>query len=218
MRFTAMICDLDGTLVDSLADLGQSMNAVLAQEGLPVHPLPAYRYFVGNGMEKLAERALPPDWRQPAKVADMARRMRRVYDDSWTNNSAPYDGIPAMLANAAARGLTLGVLSNKIDELTRVIVAHFFPEVPFAAVAGAREQVPKKPHPQAALAMAGRMEVEPCDCIFLGDTAVDMQTAGAAGMYAVGVEWGFREAGELIDAGARLILSHPRELEELLSQ
>lgn len=218
MRFRAMICDLDGTLVDSLADLGQSMNAVLAQEGLPVHPLPAYRYFVGDGMEKLAERALPPEWRQPDKVADMARRMRRLYEAGWANNSAPYEGVPAMLAKAAARGLALGVLSNKVDELTRVVVAHFFPEVPFAVVAGAKEGVPKKPHPQAALAMAGRMGVEPDACIFLGDTAVDMHTAGAAGMHPVGVEWGFREAGELIDAGARLLLSHPRELEELLAQ
>ena len=217
MPFRALICDLDGTLLNSLDDLGESMNTVLAQEGLPIHPLPAYRYFVGNGVEKLAERALPPDWRAADKVAEMAGRMRRVYADNWAKHSVPYDGIPEMLDQAAGLGLSLAVLSNKVDEFTRIMVPHFFPHTSFAVIAGAKPEVPIKPDPQAALRMAGEMGVAPTDCVFLGDTAVDMHTATNAGMHPVGVLWGFREAEELRAAGAAALIGHPRELAAILA-
>ncbi|MCB2226079.1 MAG: HAD-IA family hydrolase [Desulfarculaceae bacterium] len=217
MPFAALICDLDGTLINSLDDLGESMNAVLADDGLPVHPLEAYRYFVGNGVEKLAERALPEDRRDPDTVREMARRMRAVYADNWAVHTRPYDGIPEMLGLAVERGLALAVLSNKVDEFTKIIVPHFFPEFSFAAVAGAKPEVPIKPHPQAALGMAEDLGLEPAQCIFLGDTAVDMNTARRAGMLPVGVLWGFRGEEELRQAGAAAILSHPRELAALLN-
>lgn len=216
MPFAALICDLDGTLIDSLADLGESMNAVLAAEGLPIHPLEAYCHFVGNGVIKLAERALPEDWRAPETVAQMAGRMGEVYAANWAKHSAPYPGVPQMLDWAADQGLKLGVLSNKLDEFTRIMIPHFFPEVSFAVVAGAREGVPIKPHPQAALAMAREMGVPADQCAFLGDTPVDIQTARRAGMLAVGVLWGFRGEDELRQAGAQVLISHPRELAGVL--
>ncbi|MCF8033628.1 MAG: HAD family hydrolase [Desulfarculaceae bacterium] len=215
--YAALICDLDGTLIDSLDDLGESMNTVLAAEGLPTHPLPDYRYFVGRGVEQLAGRALPESWRQPERVTEMARRMRQVYADNWAVHTRPYEGIPEMLASAAGRGLRLGVLSNKVDKFTRLMVPHFFPETAFAAVAGAKQGVPAKPHPQAALDMAEGMGLEPGDCLFLGDTAVDMQTARGAGMLAVGALWGFRGEEELRQAGANALLAHPSELAALLT-
>ena len=215
--FRALICDLDGTLVDSIADLGESMNIVLAADGLPRHPIDAYRQLVGDGVEKLAERALPPRLRTPETVREMARRMREVYSGRWGVHTRPYDGIEQMLQGAHQAGLTLAVLSNKVDRFTKEIVAHFFPQVPFAQVAGAKDGVPNKPNPQSALQLAKDMGVDPAQCVFLGDTKVDMNTATAAGMFPVGVLWGFRDQEELLAHGAKRLLAHPSELAELLS-
>jgi len=217
LTYNGLICDLDGTLLDSLADLGESMNTVLAADGLPLHPLSAYRYFVGDGVEMLAERSLPPSLRSPETVAEMARRMREVYAGRWSVHTKPYPGINQMLAQAQEAGLTLAVLSNKVDRFTREMVGHFFPQVPFAAVVGAKTGVPNKPHPQSVLQLAGDLGLEPGQCIFLGDTPVDMKTANAAGMFAAGVLWGFRGEEELKQAGARRLLAHPSELAGLIA-
>lgn len=217
VNFSGLICDLDGTLLDSLADLGESMNTVLAADGLPLHPLSAYRYFVGDGVEMLAERSLPSRLRSPDTVQEMARRMREVYAGRWSVHTKPYPGIDQMLAQAREAGLALAVLSNKVDRFTREMVSHFFPKVPFAAVVGARSGVPNKPHPQSALRLAQDLGLEPGQCIFLGDTPVDMNTATASGMFPVGVLWGFRGEEELNQAGARRLLAHPSELAGLLA-
>ncbi|MCB2191997.1 MAG: HAD family hydrolase [Deltaproteobacteria bacterium] len=216
MNFRGLICDLDGTLLDSIADLGESMNIVLAADGLPRHPISAYRIMVGNGVEMLTERALPPNLRTPDMVREMARRMREVYSGRWSVHTRPYPGIEDMLAQAQKAGLSLAVLSNKVDRFTTEMVSHFFPEVPFDQVVGAKTGIPIKPDPQSALTMAQELNLEPGQCIFLGDTKVDMDTANAAGMFPVGVLWGFRDEQELREAGAKRLLAHPSELAELL--
>ncbi len=217
MKYNGLICDLDGTLLDSLADLGESMNTVLAADGLPMHPLSAYRYFVGDGVEMLTERALPPHLRNPRTVTEMARRMREVYAGRWSVHTRPYPGINQMLAQAQEAGLVLAVLSNKVDRFTREMISHFFPQVNFAAVVGAKDGVPKKPHPQAALQIARDLDLETERCIFLGDTSVDMKTAVGAGMLPVGVLWGFRGEDELLTSGAKWLLAQPSDLAELLN-
>ncbi len=217
MNHKAILFDLDGTLLDTLEDLADSMNAVLASLGHPTHALPAYRYFVGDGVENLVRRAMPEHLRGDESVIRAAvPLMRAEYARRWKNKTHPYDGIPELLRGALARGVKLAILSNKPHPATQDVVEHFFPDFRFEAVLGARPGVPIKPDAGAALDVARKLSIEPGLFLYLGDTNTDMQTAIAAGMDAVGVLWGFREADELKAAGARVLVSHPREVMGLL--
>lgn len=212
MRFQAVIFDLDGTLVDSLADLGDSMNLVLGQLGLPAHEPDAYRYFVGEGLRVMATRALP----EAARTEEMIERCTAMLIDAYLQrlvvHTRPYEGIPQLLDGLLTSGLKLAVLSNKMEGPTKKITAALLSDWPFALVVGSRPAVPKKPDPTAALAIADRLGLPPAAFLYLGDTAIDMQTAVAAGMFGVGVLWGFRPAEELIRGGAKILLSHPTHL------
>ncbi len=217
MTYKAVLFDLDGTLLDTLDDLGDSMNAVLAARGYPTHPIRAFTVFVGDGVENLVRRALPaPEGSTDAVVREIVPLMRAEYSRRWKDKTRPYDGVPEMLEALAARGLRLAVLSNKPHPATTEVVDHFFPAGRFDAVFGARPGVPIKPDAGAALDVARQLGIPPREFLYLGDTNTDMQTATAAGMYAVGVLWGFRAAEELREAGARVLISHPREVLALL--
>jgi phosphoglycolate phosphatase len=211
-----VLFDLDGTLVDSLIDLADSMNRVLTRQGFPAHPLQAYRYFVGEGIVTLVQRALPAEARQEDIVQDCARKMRQEYALHWADTTRPYPGIAELLDALAGRGIEMAILSNKPDELTRQVVRTLLPEWHFAAVAGARETIPRKPDPAGALRIANLLRREPRDFLYLGDTSTDMQTARAARMFAIGALWGFRTADELKEHGAQALLSVPMELCPLL--
>jgi len=215
-RHKCVLFDLDGTLVDSLADLADSMNRVLARQGLPPHPAQAYRYFVGNGITKLVQRALPIEAQQQNLVQDCVQKMRQEYAMHWADTTRPYPGIAELLDTLATRGIQMAILSNKPDELTQEVVKTLLPEWDFAAVAGARETIPKKPAPAGALRIASLLHREPADFLYLGDTNTDMQTARAARMFAIGALWGFRTAKELEENGAQALLAMPMELCPLL--
>jgi phosphoglycolate phosphatase len=217
LHIKAVLFDLDGTLLDTLADLAYSANLALQARGLPTHQVEAYRYFVGDGVEKLMERALPLAQRSPETVRLLAGEMREVYKDNWSRGTAPYPGIRRLLQSLAERKIVLAVFSNKPDEFTKITVAHFFGDTEFASVLGARPEAPLKPHPQGALEIADNLGMAPEQCLFLGDSAVDMQTAKAAGMFPVGAGWGFRGAEELAQAGAKRLLQEPVELLELIA-
>jgi phosphoglycolate phosphatase len=211
MLVRAALFDLDGTLLDSLADIGHAMNHALAAHGLPTHPLPAYRHFVGEGVRQLVRKASAPEGREAVHEALLAA-YHAHYDAHLLDNTRPFPGVPEVLARLAADGVRLGVLSNKADGFTRRLVEHFFPGVPFGAVYGERPGVPRKPDPAGALGLAAELGVSPAACAFVGDTAVDMGTARAAGMLAVGVTWGFRDAEELRAQGAQVLASTADEL------
>ena len=211
-----VLFDLDGTLVDSLTDLADSMNRVLNRQGLPLHPIQAYRYFVGDGITNLVRRALPAEARQPETIEDCVREMRREYNMHWADTTQPYPGIAELLDTLTSRGIEMAILSNKPDELTRKVVGTLLPNWRFAAVAGARETIARKPDPAGALRIASLLHHEPHDFLYLGDTNTDMLTARAAGMFAVGALWGFRTADELKENGAQALLSVPLELCPLL--
>jgi phosphoglycolate phosphatase len=222
--FRAVIFDLDGTLLDSLGGIGDTMNALLKRLGYPQHPLTEYRYLVGDGLERLVERSLPPDWSQEyppgnrgeAAIEQLVKDYRRLYDEKWPGQSPPYPGVPELLEKLTREKIKIAVLSNKSDDFTRRMAETLLPGSDFAAVVGARPGIPGKPHPVAALEIADRMGIAPGEMIFLGDSGVDMQTGVNAGMYPVGALWGFREADELLDHGANALLEKPAELLQLL--
>jgi phosphoglycolate phosphatase len=216
MTYSAVLFDLDGTLLDTLADIGGAVNTALASLGFPQHPLPAYRYFVGEGIEVLAQRVLPQDRRTDADVAACLAAINREYGAGLLVKTKPFEGIPEMLAQCARKKMKLAVVSNKPHDLAlRSVAAHFAGDL-FAAILGERKGVPTKPDPTIALEAAKILSVNNDHCIYVGDSGIDMQTAVNAGMYPVGVLWGFRDADELLASGARTLIKKPLELLGLL--
>mgnify|MGYP005845554833 CR=1 FL=1 len=212
LRFKAVIFDLDGTLLDTLGDLADAMNAVLSGNRLPTHPVDAYRNFVGEGIAQLVRRALPFEVADEADLNHFVGEMQREYRMRWTCRTRPYPGIEEMLAALCRSGLQLAVLSNKPDEAVRHLVgALLSPEV-FHRVLGAGAERPRKPDPAAALEIAAGLKVDPPEVVFVGDSAIDMQTAVAAGMFPAGALWGFRPQAELLAAGARRLFELPRDV------
>ncbi len=209
MRHKAIVFDLDGTLLDTLADLADSTNAALAEMGLPQHPVEAYRYFVGDGLENLVKRTIGPRANDPEAVARGVEFARQEYARRWADKSKPYPGIPELLDQLTASGIPMAVFSNKPDEFTQLCVKRLLPSWRFAAVLGATAELPRKPDPSGAFAVAAKLGVAPADVLYLGDTNTDMQTAVAAGMYPVGALWGFRTADELREAGAAVLVESP---------
>ena len=213
----AVIFDLDGTLLDTLEDLADSMNAVLANSRFPQHPADAYRYFVGEGMAMLVRRSLPADAATSEEaVAGHLGAMKENYAQRWAVKTRPYPGVPEMLNGMVSRHIPMAVLSNKPEEFTATMVEQLLSRWTFREVRGMRPGMPAKPDPTAALDIATCLEVEPAVCLYVGDTATDMKTAVAAGMLAVGVTWGFRERDELLVSGADTIVDDPAELLDLL--
>jgi phosphoglycolate phosphatase len=208
----ALIFDLDGTLLDTLADLADSGNAALEALGLPLHETDAYRYFVGLGVEELVRRMLPEERRDPETLTQAVPLLVAEYKRRWNRKTRPYPGIAELLEALRERGLPACVLSNKPQAYTDLTVQEFFPGRLFASVRGARPEVPNKPHPAGALALAAELGLSPGEVVFVGDSATDMKTARGAGMLPVGVLWGFRDAAELTGGGARALIEHPSAL------
>lgn len=211
-RYTCILFDLDGTLVDSLNDLATSMNTVLRSFGVAPHETEAYRYFVGDGIEKLARRALPATHQDHETVSQCVAAMRQEYDQHWADTTKPYPGIAELLDNLTKKGLKKVVFSNKPHDFTCRIVDKILSSWTFDLVLGAQENIPKKPHPAGAIQLATQLNIPVNAFVYLGDTGVDMQTAKSAGMYPVGVLWGFRTAAELKENGADVLLDKPLDL------
>jgi phosphoglycolate phosphatase len=215
VKFRALISDLDGTLLDTLQDLADSVNVALARMGLPQHPLEAYRYFVGDGRRLMALRSLPEDKRDEETLESLLAHIGEVYSVHYMDHSQPFPGIPELLDTLTADGVRLSVLSNKPHYYTAPIVAKVLSRWNFEVVAGESPEVPKKPDPTGALRIITQMNLKPEECLYIGDSGVDMQTAVAAGMYPVGVLWGYRTADELRDNGAQVLVQQPTDILQL---
>ena len=209
-----VIFDLDGTLLNTIADLATSTNHALEACGFPTHPVSAYRYFVGNGIAKLFERALPEEERTAEQVARMRPLFLAHYDAHNTDCSCPYPGIEALLATLQAHGVALAVASNKYQVATEKLVAHFFPGIAFVKVLGQREGIPTKPDPGIVEEIVAAAGVEKADVLYVGDSNVDMQTAQNGGVDACGVTWGFRPKEELAAYHPSLLADRAEEIAE----
>jgi len=212
MQFKAILFDLDGTLLDTLEDLGNSVNRVLAEKEFPTHDLDLYRYFVGDGALMLITRALPKQKRKTEVIQSCVDAFQQDYSQNWKVKTKLYDGIAEMLDELVTRNLKLAVLSNKPHKFTKQSVDKLLSNWRFEIVLGQRDAVPRKPRPEGALEIAEHLNTKPENILYLGDSAVDMQTATAAGMFPVGVLWGFRSAKELNDSGAKALLERPLEV------
>jgi phosphoglycolate phosphatase len=216
MMIQAAIFDLDGTLLDTLQDIAEATNEVLCSLGFAPHPVSAYRLFVGDGIEALAHRVLPPDRRADKTIASVVSLLRKGFLKRGGQNVTPYGGIPEIVEQFKLEGIALAILSNKPDDAAQKSVKQCFPKASFEIVVGAREAAPKKPDPAQALHIASVLSVSPEHTLFIGDTHIDMQTARNARMVAVGVLWGFRPADDLICHGAQILVKNPSDLHYLI--
>lgn len=216
MTARAVLFDLDGTLLDSLADIGESMNLALQSLGFAQHTLDRYRRFVGDGVVMLARRALPAGCGDEATVAACVEAFRQAYAPRSSLRTRPYEGVPELLDALAGLGLRMAVLSNKPHEATTVLVARLLDRWNFDPVFGERQGVPRKPDPAAALEAAALLGLEPGDVLYVGDTPTDVATALAAGMPLVAAAWGFRDEDELRAAGATRVARVPADVLDAL--
>jgi phosphoglycolate phosphatase len=215
MAVRAVLFDLDGTLLNTLEDIADSMNRALSDSGLPEHPLNAYRFFVGDGVKTLTRRVT-------GLHEELVPIVQKAYQSYYTagskNKTRPYDGVAIMLAGLVRHGLKLCVFSNKPHQNTLNVIAYYFPDTHFDAVHGQKENVPVKPDPTGALEIARELQIPPNEFLYVGDTGVDMDCANAAGMIPVGVLWGFRSREELMEHHARYLIEKPEELLNLVDR
>jgi phosphoglycolate phosphatase len=210
-----IIFDLDGTLLDTLEDIADSANEALTLSGFESHPLDEYRFFVGNGIENLVKMMLPKGTEDDVllRVID---DFKSAYDRNYSNKCQPYPGIMDLLDELSQRGILMGVCSNKPDAFTQVMVELYFKDITFVAVTGERKELPRKPDVAMVNYILDHMKVSVDECLFIGDSDVDVKTAHNAGLNSVGVEWGFRPIQELIEAKVTFTVSHPQEILTLL--
>ena len=212
-----VIFDLDGTLLNTIADLAAATNQALQHNGYPTHPEEAYRFFVGNGINKLFERALPEGERTEENVLKIRSRFVPYYDAHNADLSRPYPGISELLRTLQQQGVLIAVASNKYQSATRKLIAHYFPEINFVEVLGQREGIPAKPDPSIVNDILAVTGVKKEEVLYVGDSNVDMQTAHNAGVTAIGVAWGFRPRTELEALHPAHIIERAEELIALLS-
>lgn len=207
-----VIFDLDGTLLDTVEDLAAACNYILVEAGYPPHQKDAYRQFVGNGISKLIERAVPAEARNPQHLEELRSRFIERYTANIDRLTRPYDGIQELLAGLHAKGIRLAVASNKFQDGTAALVSRFFPDIPFVAVFGQRQGIPTKPDPTVIDEIIGIAGATRAETLYVGDSDVDMITAVNAGVESVGVVWGFRGEKELIASGAGHIAFTPADI------
>lgn len=221
MQKKLVIFDLDGTLLYTVPDIAAATNQALAACGYPVHSETEIASYIGNGINKLFERALPEEARSQEEVLRIRSLFLPYYNEHCADATRPFDGIPELLAAICRRGIKVAVASNKYHPATVKLMQHFFPEIPFCAVFGEREGVPRKPEPAivwdilrvAGISVSGdgRESV-----LYIGDSGVDMQTAANAGIEAVAVTWGCRTREELASCSPAYIVDRPEQIADIL--
>ena len=211
-----VIFDLDGTLLNTISDLARSTNYALEQNGFSGHPIEAYRYFVGNGINKLFERALPENEKTEENIIRIRKSFLPYYDKHNTDYTKPYEGIYELLITLQSKGCMLAVASNKYQAATEKLIKNMFPDILFTAILGQRENIPIKPDPAIVYEILKITNASAKETIYIGDSGVDMQTASNSKVTSIGVTWGFRPREELETAGANYIADTTTEILALL--
>jgi len=212
MTYSTYIFDLDGTLLDTLGDLAASVNYAMRTHGMPEHSIDDVRRFVGNGVRKLMERAIPQGTGNPLFEETFAT-FRQYYMAHSLDTTKPYEGIPEMLAELKKRGCRLAVVSNKMMAATQELIRHFFPDTIEVAIGEHEaEGIRKKPAPDTVLAALRQLGVGKEGTVYVGDSDVDIMTARNSGLPCISVLWGFRDRDFLIQHGAETFISVPSEL------
>ena len=207
-----IIFDLDGTLLNTIADLAAATNQALSYYGYPEHPEDAYRFFVGNGINKLFERALPQDERSENNISKIRSRFIPYYNEHNADLSRPYPGITAMLEKLQNAEKLLAVASNKYQEATTRLIHLYFSKIHFEKILGQRENIPPKPDPQILFEIMNDTKTKKENTLYIGDSCVDMQTGINAGVTTCGVSWGFRPRTELESYKPELIADRPEDI------
>lgn len=213
----AIFFDLDGTLADSLLDLATSCNYALAKHGYNTHETEKYKYFVGDGMQKLIERILPEEYRTEELRTQVFNTFWSHYTAHYYDNTVAYKGIYELIAALKEKNYIIAVISNKADEMCQAVVNKLFPNT-FDLVCGKLENYPTKPDPALFNLLTQKLGVTAAECVIVGDSGMDMKTAVNSGTVGVGVLWGFREKEELLQNGARYIIKNPLELIDILGE
>lgn len=207
-----VVFDLDGTLVDSIYDLGNAVNFALKEYNLPLHPMSDYYTFVGNGMEDLVRKSLG----DKGGDDELYLKVRKIFDSHYNahsnDNTSAYDGISELLETLKSKGIKTAVLTNKDQEYVGAILDKCFPNHKFDLYYGQRQGVMRKPHPQAFELLLDELKVAKDDCLYIGDSEVDVKTAFNAEVELVAVTWGYRSVKTLLDAGAKNIVNTPKEI------
>ena len=215
-RIKAAIFDLDGTLLDTLEDIANAVNRVLSNRGYPTHPVNRYRSFVGDGWEMLVKRALPESASTRNRVSACVDESMLEYGKTWDVTTTLYAGIPELLNRLTHEGIKLAVLSNKPHVFARQYVDKLLAAWTFEKVIGVSSRFPRKPDPAGALSILTELNLDRKNCLFMGDSGVDMQTAAAVGIFSVGAAWGFKPEAELMENGCRFLARHPRDVLSLV--
>lgn len=208
------IFDLDGTLVNSLADIAEAANHAMKQLGFPTHELDKFNYFVGDGLKELIPRVLPQD--RQDKYDEALEIYKEYYGTHYMVKTSVYDGIKPLLEKLSENGVTLAVASNKTEVFTKNVVSHYFGDSLFSAVYGRAENRATKPDPAILNVIMQQLDVKPSDCFMIGDTNVDIRTGKNAGIKTIGCLWGFRTLEELKEAGANFIAQKPENIAEFI--
>ena len=215
MSQKAVIFDLDGTLIDSLEDLANSVNQTLSEFGFNTHEINAYKHFIGDGVKILLKRATNEETDEET-IEKLHQRFKVIYKKEIDSKTKVYEGIYELLENLEKINYPKAILSNKPHNFTLDCMDNFFSNYSFVNISGQKDTIAKKPDAQAALLIAKQLNKDVRDIYFVGDTKIDIQTAKNAGMKAIGVLWGFRDEKELKDNGADFIVSNTDELYNIL--
>jgi len=215
MGIRGVIFDLDGTLLDTIADLAYSVNSVLARHGYRKHPVEAYKQFIGDGMTMLMQRAVG-DTRSDEEIAKLVAELKDEYAKNWNKETRPYPGIHELLQELSHKNIAMSVFSNKSHEFTIAMVQYYFPDIAFSVMLGLQDSIPRKPDPYGALFIARTMGIEPSQIAMIGDSATDIQMAHKCGMYSIGVSWGYRPLDVLIQHNPHAIAHIPEDIMRII--
>ncbi len=211
-----VIFDLDGTLLNTIEDLGHAANYALEKNGFATHTLASYPFFVGNGVRRLITRVLPEEHRDDATIDRLLKDFREYYDDHCCDCTKPYPGMPELLRDLRDQGVQLAVASNKYDAAVQRIIGHYFGDIDFVAIEGQKEGVNVKPDPSVVFAILAKARVPKREVLYVGDSGVDMETARRACVDSGGVTWGFRPEKELVEYYAGTIIHQPNDVLNLM--